>query len=113
VDTAGAVQSLTLDTTYGNGSLQYGYQLRRGTLTQPARVMPSWARPWPPSRMVPSNVMIQFRCGYGQPIVCSMTQLCGADDRRRDHVQPDDAPLMAGDTGLPISVQGAGANGGV
>jgi hypothetical protein len=114
VDTAGAVQSLTLDTTYGNGSLQYGYQLRRGTLTQPARVMPSWARPWPPSRMVPSNVMIQFRCGYGQPIVCSMTQGSAALTISGGITfNPDDAPLMAGDTGLPISVQGAGANGGV
>jgi hypothetical protein len=114
VDTAGVVQALQLDTNYGNGSLQYGYQLRRGTLTQPARVLPSWARPWPPARMVPSNVMIQFRCGYGQPITCSMTggsavlTVAGVVK-----FNPDDAPLMAGDTGLRIMVPGAGANGGM
>jgi hypothetical protein len=113
VDTAGVVQTLALDTSYGNGSLQYGYQLRRGTLTQPARVLPSWARPWPPARKVPSNVMIQFRCGYGQPITCSMTSgsavLAVAGGIK---FNADDAPLMAGDTGLRISVSGAGANGG-
>jgi hypothetical protein len=113
VDVSGVVQTLPLDTTYGNGSLQYGYQLRRGTQTQPARLLPSWARPWPPSRRVPSSVMIQFRCGYGQPITCSMTAASAVLTVVSGiKFNPDDAPLMAGDTGLPISVAGAGANGG-
>lgn len=114
VDTFGAVQSLPLDTTYGNGGLQYGYQLLRGSETQPGRIYSGWARPWPPTRMVPSNVMVQIRCGYGQPIACSMTNgsavLAVAGGVK---FNPDDVPLMVGDTGLPISVPGAGAAGGV
>src|SRR6185312_13010816 len=73
VDTFGAVQDLPLDTTYGNDAPQYGYQLYRGSDVAPAVIYSSWARPWPPTRMVPSNVMVQFRCGYGQPITASMT----------------------------------------
>jgi hypothetical protein len=113
VDTFGQVQSLPFDTTYGNNSPQYGYQLWRGSETEPGLIYSSWARPWPPTRMVPSNVLVQFRCGYGQPIICSMTggsavlSVTGGIT-----FNPDDAPLMVGDTGLPISVPGAGANGG-
>jgi len=110
VDTFGAVQDLPLDTTYGNDAPQYGYQLYRGSEVAPAVIYSSWARPWPPTRMVPSNVMIQFRCGYGQPVIASMTAnsaLLTCDMT----FNPDDAPLMTGDTGLPITVPGAGASG--
>jgi hypothetical protein len=111
VDTAGAVQDLPLDTSYGNNAPQYGYQLWRGSETALAHIYSSWARPWPPVRMVPSNVMIQTRNGYGQPIVCSMTNnsalLTVAGGIK---FNADDAPLMAGDTGLPIAIPGAGAN---
>ncbi len=111
VDTFGAVQDLPLDTTYGNEGLQYGYQLFRGSETEPCHIYSAWARPWPPTRMVPSNVMVQYRCGYGGPITVSMAQdsaalICNTA------FNPDDAPLMTGDTGLPISIPGAGANGG-
>jgi hypothetical protein len=112
VDTFGQVQDLPRDTTYGNDAPQYGYQLWRGSETALGHIYSSWARPWPPTRMVPSNVMIQFRCGYGQPIVCSMTEgsavLAVAGGIK---FNPDDAPLMTGETGLPISVPGAGAAG--
>jgi hypothetical protein len=113
VDTFGAVQDLPLDTTYGNGGLQYGYQLFRGSETEPCHIYSAWARPWPPTRMVPSNVMVQYRCGYGGPITASMAQgsaeliVAGGVT-----FNPDDAPLMIGDTGLPVSIPGAGANGG-
>lgn len=110
VDTFGAVQDLPLDTTYGNSAPQYGYQLYRGSEVAPAVIYSSWARPWPPTRMVPSNVMIQFRCGYGQPIVASMTASSAALSCNMTF-NPDDAPLMTGDTGLPISIPGAGASG--
>lgn len=114
VDSAGSVQDLPLDVSYGNSGLQYGYQLARGSETQPAYLYSGWARPWPPVRMVPSNVMVKFRCGYGGPITASMTEgsalltVTGGAPPRFNY---DDAPLMAGDTGLPISVHGAGANG--
>ncbi len=112
VDTAGAVQTLPLDTTYGNNGLQYGYQLARGGETQPARIYSGWARPWPPTRMVPSNVMVQFRAGYGAPITATMTANSAVLTVAGGITfNPDDAPLMAGDTGLPISIPGAGASG--
>lgn len=112
VDTFGDVQELPLDTTYGNGGLQYGYQLRRGDETAPGRLQSGWARPWPPTRMVPSNVMVQFRCGYGGPITATMVQSSAALSLAGGVTfNPDDAPLMAGDTGLPISIPGAGPAG--
>jgi hypothetical protein len=59
--------------------------------------------------MVPSNVMVQFRCGYGGPQLVTMTAasaiLVGPV------FNPDDAPLMTGDTGTLVSVPGAGADG--
>jgi hypothetical protein len=113
VDVAGQVQDLPLDTTYGNGSPQYGYQLWRGSETAKALIYSSWSRPWPPVRMVPSNVMVQFRCGYGQPITCSMTNGSAALAVAGGITfNADDAPLLTGDTGLRIKVSGAGADGG-
>jgi len=110
IDTGANVQQLFLDTTYGlNFPAQYGYQLERGSDTQPARLFPPWAKPWPPTLMVPSNVMVQFRCGYGGPQLVTMTAasaiLVGPV------FNPDDAPLMTGDTGTLVSVPGAGADG--
>jgi hypothetical protein len=113
VDTSGNVQPLLLDTSYGsNFTYQYGYQLERGSETQPARLFPPWSKPWPPTLQVPSNVMIQFRCGYGGPVAVSMTQGSAAFSVQDGTVfNPDDAPLMTGDTGTIVSVPGAGANG--
>jgi hypothetical protein len=112
VDTSGQVQDLPLDTSYGNNAPAYGYQLWRGSETAPAYIYSSWARPWPPTRMVPSNVMVQFRCGYGQPILCSTTQNSAALSVGNGvRFNADDAPLMTGDTGLPLSIPGAGPNG--
>ena len=42
VDVSGVVQDLPFDTSYGSGSLQYGYQLYRGTEVAPARIYSSW-----------------------------------------------------------------------
>jgi uncharacterized phiE125 gp8 family phage protein len=114
VDVSGAVQALTIDTSYGTNPAnpEYGYQLDRGSETQAARLLPPFARPWPPTRMVPANVIVQFRCGYGGPITASMTvgsavlTVAGGVTWN-----PDDAPLLTGDTGLPISVPGAGPSG--
>jgi hypothetical protein len=111
VDTFGAVQTLLQDTSYGNTSPQYGYQLARGSDTGLGRIYSSWARPWPPTRMVPSNVMVQFRCGYGGPITVSMTAgsaLLTVSAGAPLTFNFDDAPLMAGDTGTRILVPGAG-----
>jgi hypothetical protein len=109
VDVAGAVQSLAIDTTYGTNpqNPQYGYQLDRGSETQPARLLPPFAQPWPPTRMVPSNVIVKFRAGYGGPITASMTA-GSAVLNTSFSFNADDAPLLVGDTGLPICVPGAG-----
>lgn len=113
VDVAGTPQLLTQDTTYGTNPAnpQYGYQLERGSETQFARLLPPFARPWPPTRMVPANVIVQFRCGYGGPITCSIAanstalMISGGAPTKFNF---DDAPLLPGETGLPISIPGAG-----
>jgi hypothetical protein len=71
VDTQGTLQELrqtladgTVDPNNG-GDPFYGYQLDPGSETQPARLNPPWARPWPPARRLPIAVQIEFDCGYG------------------------------------------------
>jgi hypothetical protein len=111
VDTSGTVQTLTRDTTYGTNPAEpfYGYQLEPGGHTIPARLTPPWARPWPPQRMVPANTMIQFRCGYGGPVMVTAQENNPVIATPGFVFNPDDAPAMAGDTGTPISIPGAGS----
>lgn len=114
IDVSGTLQTLTQDTTFGVDPQfpQYGYQLDRGSETQSGRLIPPFARPWPPTRMVPANVIVKFRAGYGGPITASMTANSAVLTVANGVTfNPDDAPLLPGDTGLPISVLGAGANG--
>ena len=97
------MQALTVDTSYGTSpNEEYGYQLVKGSDTMPATVMPPFARPWPPTRMVPSNVQMQFKCGYGGPVTVSMTIgsaiLSGP-------------VFLPGDVGQAISIPAAGASG--
>lgn len=67
VDVGGVLQALTQETNYGNDqNALYGYQLDPGGETQPARLLPPFARPWPPCRLVPNNVIIEYVCGYGK-----------------------------------------------
>jgi hypothetical protein len=99
VDTAGILQALVQDVTYGNSGLFYGYQLSLGSDSQPARLIPSFARPWPPSRLVPNNVLVQFTAGYGGTktvsIAASATAITGAT-------------FLQTDIGRPLSIPGAG-----
>jgi uncharacterized phiE125 gp8 family phage protein len=67
VDVAGVTQPLVqtlADGTTVSGQF-YGYQLDPGSETQPARLIPPWARPWPPARRLPMAVQVEFNCGYG------------------------------------------------
>jgi uncharacterized phiE125 gp8 family phage protein len=57
VDTAGVVQTLATPVT--------DYQLDKGGEQRPARLIPPFARPWLPTRMVPNSVIVEFTCGYG------------------------------------------------
>ena len=43
----------------------YGYQIDPGGEIEPARLLPPWERPWPPGRLKPNNVLIQFVAGFG------------------------------------------------
>lgn len=114
VDTGGNVDTLTRDTTYGTNPAEpfYGYQLEPGGDIIPARLTPPWARPWPPQRMVPANTLITFRCGYGGPFTASMAEGSPVVSSPNFVFNPDDAPALAGDTGLAISIPGAGEGGG-
>jgi hypothetical protein len=116
IDVAGTPQRLTQDPSFGTNpaGIGYYYQLERGGETQPGRVLSSFARPWPPCRMVPANVIVQYRCGFGGPITASieagsaaLTVTGGAPM----NFNLDDSPLLPGETGLPISIPGAGPSG--
>jgi gp6-like head-tail connector protein len=113
VDTSGAVQTLTRDASYGTNLAApfYGYQLTPGGGIFPAALTPPWARPWAPQRMVPANTTIQFRCGYGGPVTVSTTANSAALTAPGFTFDADDAPAITGDTGLPISIPGAGVSG--
>lgn len=109
VDASGSVQTLPRDTSYGASSVQYSYQLVRGNDLACGKIQSAWARPWPPVRMVPDNVLVKFRCGYGGPVTGSMT--AGSAILSGPTFNADDAPVMAGETGTAVSVPGAGAGG--
>jgi hypothetical protein len=111
VDASGTVQTLLRDTSYGTSSVQYSYQLVRGNDLACGKIQSAWARPWPPIRMVPDNVLIKYRCGYGGPVTASM--IAGSAILSGPVFNPDDAPIMAGETGTAVSVPGAGAQGAV
>jgi len=115
VDVAGAVQPLTRDLSYGNqlATNFYGYQLEPGGGMKPARILPTWARPWPPERMVPASTLIAFRCGFGGPVTVSLPQGSAALSSPGFVFNPDDAPQLAGDKGTKVSIPGAGIGGGV
>ena len=110
IDVSGAVQTLTRDPSYGVNLAApfYGYQLEPGGGIMPAALTPPWARPWPPQRMVPANVTVQFRCGYGGPLTVSMAAGSASLSAPGFTFNPDDAPQIDGDTGTAISIPGAG-----
>ncbi len=67
-DTSGVLQTMVAcnaDGTTPDGQF-YGYQLDPGSESQPARLIPPWAKPWPPARRMPTAVRVQFKCGYGE-----------------------------------------------
>jgi uncharacterized phiE125 gp8 family phage protein len=67
IDVAGVTQTLTATGPNGEtaGGAFYGYQLDPGSETQPARLLPPWAKPWPPTRRIPMAVQVRFVAGYG------------------------------------------------
>jgi hypothetical protein len=110
VDTFANTDYLYRDITFGqNFPSPYGYQLQRGSETQPGYLYPPWAKPWPPTLRVPSAVMVQFRCGYGGPAVVSMAANSAVLEGFT--FNPDDAPLMAGETGTWVTLQVPDSNG--
>lgn len=91
VDTTGTLQDMAV----------YGYQVDPGSETQPARLAPPYAQPWPPLRFVPNNVQVSFKCGYGGPVSVSTTASFA--------VLGGTARWNAGDVGQAISIPGVGA----
>lgn len=105
VDTAGAVQPLVRDASYGVNSVNfYGYQLEPGGGIMPASLTPNWARPWPPQRMVPANLTVLFRCGFGGPIAVTASANNPVIAVNNFKFNPDDAPQINGDVGTSISI---------
>jgi hypothetical protein len=114
IDTAGVVQTMPRDVSYGTDSSNpfYCYQLEPGGGIKPARVAPMWARPYPPARLVLANTMVQFRCGFGGPLsgmaITSGSKLLTVSGFK---FNADDAPQIEGDKGTAITITGAGASG--
>jgi hypothetical protein len=109
IDTAGEVQTMPRDISYGtdNSNPFYCYQMEPGGGIKPARVAPMWARPYPPERLVLSNTMVQFRCGYGGPLSnVSIAANSKALTVPGFTFNPDDAPQIEGDTGTAITITG-------
>jgi hypothetical protein len=106
VDTSGILQTLTQDTSYGTdpAAPQYGFQLESGSETQPARLLPPWARPWPPTRRVPASVLVQFKCGFGGPVKGATIAL--------DSAIVQGPVFLPGDVGEAVTVPAAGTGGG-
>lgn len=112
IDVSGTPQTLSQDTTYGTNPAnpEYGYQLERGSAQEPARLLPPFARPWPPTRMVPANVIVVFRCGYGGPLTVTIANgstSLAVNSGLPTTFDPDDAPLLPTELGLPITIQKA------
>jgi hypothetical protein len=76
-DTDGNLQNI-IDPVLGSGQTQPGStiatnytaalwtcQIDPGSETQPAKLYAPFATPWPPVRLIPDNITIQFVCGYG------------------------------------------------
>lgn len=105
IDTSGELQTLLQDSSNGTdpAAPQYGFQLDPGSETQPARLLPPWARPWPPTRKVPSNVQVQFKCGFGGPVT-------GATITASTAIVQGPV-FLPGDVGQPVTVPSAGTNG--
>lgn len=105
VDTDGNLQTLLQDTTHGQNpaSLPYGFLLDNGSETQPARLRPLWAGPWPPTRRVPNAVQIQFKCGYGGPVLGATIAI--------DTAIVQGLVFLPGDVGQSVIVPGAGVEG--
>lgn len=103
VDTGGILQTLQQQTDYGaDASMMYGYQLNLGSETQPARLTPPWARPWPPLRMVPENVIVDFWAGYCSAVYLSTAASTAAIAGTK---------FDPGDDGDDIYIPGAGPAG--
>lgn len=77
----------------------YGFQVDPGSETQPARLTSPFAQPWPPIRMVPNNVQVQFKCGYGGPVTVTTSASSAV---------LGDSVWNLGDVGQKISIPGAG-----
>lgn len=93
VDTQGITQPMS----------GWGFQTDPGSDSQPARLNPPYLMPWPPTRLIPNNISITFKCGYGGPVTVSMaasSAVLGGASR-----------WNPGDVGQAISVPGAGAAG--
>ncbi|QMV19689.1 hypothetical protein GOB94_14055 [Granulicella sp. 5B5] len=103
IDETGTPQTLPVDLTYGNSvTPTYAYQLDPGSDVKPARLLPAWARPWPPLRLVANAVQITFKSGFGGPVTASMANASAILT----------GPVFnPGDKGQSVSVPGAGAAG--
>jgi hypothetical protein len=105
-----------------NAIVNFQYQNANGAVTvlnpatdfiqdlqsNPARLTPPFGQMWPVSRVVLNAVEIDFQIGYAQPITVSL----GGSPPNMNEIQASGYTLVPSDVGRPISIPGAGPNGG-
>ncbi|HXI88466.1 MAG TPA: hypothetical protein VNO24_00505 [Blastocatellia bacterium] len=72
-------------------------------VSNPARLMPPFGRMWPVARVIANAVQVDYTVGYGGPVTVTMT---AGQKAISGHI------FSAGDIGRPISIPGAGPDGG-
>jgi hypothetical protein len=77
-------------------------------LSNPARLTPPFGQMWPVARVVLNAVQIDFQIGYARPLVAST----GGSPPNMDEIQASTYMFLPTDVGRPISIPGAGPNGG-
>lgn len=77
--------------------------------SNPARLAPVFGRMWPVARVVPNAVQVDYELGYAMPLVVSSVI---ASPPTPTHITASGYTFVPADLGRPISIVGAGDEGG-
>lgn len=80
-----------------------GYNYVQDLQSNPARLTPLFGQMWPVARVVVNAVQVDFTCGFGIPIALALAA---------NSAIVSGYTFASTDTGRPISIPGAGLNGG-
>ena len=92
----------------GGGTVT-GYNYVQDILSNPARVSPIFGQMWPVARVVLNALQLDYTLGYAVPIA-GVSMLSGTNQIILP--SPPNYTFLASQVGMPISIPGAGINGG-